>query len=248
MTIFELSLWPLTIAPSYYGLMYVLWFISWYIIIEKRWIISKKMHDTLLLYVFLWVIIWWRLWYVLFYDLWYYLNNISSIIKIWEWWMSFHGWAIWVIVAVFLLIKIHKLDFFKIINEVALVAPIWIFFGRIWNYINKELLWFKYTWPLAVEVNGEYYFPSPLVEALLEWIVLFLILYYISKTKFKIYIWAIFLIWYWFFRLLVELLIRMPDSHLWYIIWPLSMWSILSIFMIIIWIIVIFIQNKLNNK
>ena len=245
MTIFEITIFWITIAPSYYGLMYVLGFILWYIILEKRQILWKKELDSLFLYVFLWVILWGRLGYVIFYDLSYYLSNFWDIIKIWEWWMSFHGWALWVILGVFIFWKLNKISFIKTINEIALVAPIWIFFGRIWNYINKELLWFPYTWFLAVEKNWEYYFPSPLVEAFLEWIVLFLILLYFSKTKFNKYLWAIFIIWYWVFRLLVEIFIRVPDSHLWYIIWPLSMWAILSIVMILIWFLIIFV---LRNK
>jgi len=248
MTIFEINLFWITIAPSYYWLMYVIGFILWFYILKNRKILSTKELDSLLLYVFLWVIIWWRLWYVIFYDLNYYLSNIYNIFKIWEWWMSFHWWLLWVIIWVFLFSYINKVNFIKTINEVALVAPIWIFFGRIWNYINKELLWFEYSWFLAVEKNWKYYFPSPLLEAFLEWIVLFLILLYISKNKkYSHLVWIFFIIWYWFFRLIVELFFRLPDEHLWYIFSIFSMWSLLSIIMILVWIILLILSKNIKK-
>lgn len=215
--------------------------------------------DDLLLYTFIWVILWWRLWYILFYDLTYYLANPIDLIKTWEWWMSFHWWVIWVILAMYFFNKKYKIWFLRLADEVCFTLPIWLWFWRIWNYINKELLWFSpYDWPLAVYINSVWHFPSPLLEATLEWIVLFFILYYfklkkleINKLKnFKIVkpryyfllpkndgqIAALFLIFYSFFRIFVEIFFRMPDSQIWYILWFLTMWEILSLPMLIIWI------------
>ncbi len=237
MPIFEFSLFWITIAPTYYGFMYTLSFIIWYMIMLKRKILIESQLDTLLIYVFFWVVLGWRFWYIIFYDLNYYLHNLNAIIQVRNWWMSFHWWLIGVILSVYLFCKNYKIPFWKVMDEMAAVAPIWLFLGRIWNYINKELLWFPYNWPFAVEVAWKTYFPSPLLESFLEWFVLFFILKYIQNHK-KFYgqTGAFFLIIYWTFRIIVELYFRVPDEKIGYLIWPFSLWAVLSIPMIILWI------------
>jgi phosphatidylglycerol:prolipoprotein diacylglycerol transferase len=245
MTIFTLHIFWLTIAPSYYWLMYAISFLIWYYLVSKTKVLSKEKLDNLFLYIVFWVILGWRIWYILFYDLAYYLENPLSIFKVWEWWMSFHGWALWVIIATLIFSKVYKESFLKIIDEICLILPIWLFFWRIWNYLNKELLGWPYSWFLAVEKNGGLYFPSPLLEAFLEWFVLFLILYFISKRKKYLWqIWVWFFIWYWVFRTIVELFFRLPDVQIWYIFHYFTIWSILSIIMIIVWILFSFILRK----
>ncbi len=258
MYIFKLQLFWLTIAPTYYWLMYVLWFVYWYITV-KRWLkLSHKKMDDLLLYIFIWVILWWRIGYILFYDLSYYIGNPSNLIKIWEWWMSFHGWVIWVVLAMYFFAKKYKksilnnkLDlnpqtskaFLKLTDEVCRSLPVWLWLGRLWNYLNKELLWYSpYDWPFAVYINSVWYFPSPLLEAILEWLVLFLILAYFYKkknTEWKIQDWqvaSLFLIFYAIFRIFVEIFFRTPDPQIGYIFWFLTMWEILTFPMLIVWI------------
>ncbi len=252
MTIFEIHLFWITIAPSYYWLMYALWFIAWYYYFYKRNIISKDELESLFFYVFVWLILGWRIWYILFYDLWFYLESPLNILKVWEWWMSFHGWFLWVVFSVLAFCKKNKLSFWKIIDELAVIVPVWIFFGRMWNYLNKELLWFSnYTWIFAVEKNWNYYFPSPLLEWLLEWFVLLIILFFINKNK-KFY-WktsAYFLIFYSMFRIFVEIFFRTPDTQIWYIFWYATMWEILSLPMFLFWIFLLFVlrKNETNYK
>lgn len=234
MYIFELNIFWLHIAPSYYWLMYVLWFLVWYYYIKKTKLLSDSELESLFFYVFLGVILWWRIWYILFYNLNFFISNPLSIIEIWKWWMSFHWWFLGVIIAVFLFCKKYKKSFLALTDKLAFIVPIWIFFGRIWNYINKELLWFEYNWFLAVKKDWISYFPSPLVEALLEWIVIFIVIFFITKKN--NFVWkasAYFLILYSIFRIFVELFFRMPDNHLGYIFLNLSMWSLLSLPMFI---------------
>lgn len=259
MYIFELNLFWLTISPTYYWLMYVIAFVFSYIFISKWMKISYKKMDDLLLYSFIWVILWWRLAYIIFYDLFYYIENPNNLIKIWEWWMSFHGWAIWVILAMYFFAKKYKLKFLKLADELCRTLPIWLWLWRLWNYINQELLWFSpYNWPLAIYKNSIWYFPSPLLEALLEWIILFLILNYFYKKKKnqenntstdsrKIndwQIWALFLIFYAIFRIFVELFFRVPDPQIWYFLGFLTMWTFLTIPMFLVWIYYFFKLNK----
>jgi len=248
MTIFDIIIFWIHIAPSYYWLMYAIWFLLWFYIIKNRAVLNQKQLDDLFTYIFLWVILWWRLGYTLFYNFSYYSQNLLDIFKVWEGWMSFHGWVIWVTIAIILFSRKYKLNLFKVWDEVVSVLPIWLFFWRIWNYLNKELLWYSpYNWFLAVEKWWKFYFPSPLLESFLEWLVLFIILFFVYKYK-KFYwqVVAIFLIFYWLFRIFVEAFFRTPDVQIWYIMWYFTMWEILSLPMVLVWIS-IFLINK-NKK
>lgn len=247
MKIFEITLFGFNFGPTYYGLMYVIWFVWGYYIIKYRKTLSEKLLDNLLIYIFLWVILGGRLGYVIFYNPSYYLSNIIEIIKFWEWGMSFHGGVIGVVVAMFVFARVYKLSFLKIADEITSILPIWLWAGRIWNYLNKELLWFQYTWPLAVEKWWVYYFPSPLLEAFLEWLVLFIILFFVYRyKKYPGQVAACFLLFYGIFRVWVELFVRTPDESIWYIWGFMTMWSILSIPMILVWLV--FLLKGRGNK
>ncbi len=255
MTIFEITILWITISPSYYWLMYAIAFILWYWIIRKRIYKNKKnilkpktnwkiwdFMDSLLFYIFFWVVIWWRLWYVFFYNFSSFLENPLDILKVWEWGMSFHWWAIWVIVAMIFFSKKNKINFYKLIDQVALIIPIWLWLWRLGNYINKELLWFwDYNWFLAVKTSTWSYFPSSLIQLLLEGIILFIVLNLLFKYCKKIYLnpWrlaSLFLILYWIFRIFVEIFFRQPDAHIWYIFNYFTLGQIYSLPMIVIWI------------
>jgi phosphatidylglycerol:prolipoprotein diacylglycerol transferase len=241
MTIFELHIFGFTLAPSYYWLMYALWFLAGYFYIFKQNFLSQYERENLFFYVFAWVVLWWRLGYIFFYDFSFYITNPFHILKVWEWWMSFHGGFLWVVFAVWLFAKRYHLNFWKIIDELAVIVPVWLWAWRIGNYLNKELLWFTpYHSFLAVEKNGVYYFPSPLLESFLEWFVLLLILFFINKYK-KFYgkTSCYFLIFYWLFRIFVEIFFRTPDIQIGYLFWFLTLWTLLSIPMIIGWFILL---------
>ena len=246
MTIFSLDIFWLTIAPSYYWLMYAIGFLSWFYIIKKRWFIVWEKLDDLFLYIVLWVILWWRFWYVLFYNINNYISNPLDILKVWEWWMSFHWWVIWVILAMIIFAKKKKIDFYKLADQVTLVLPIWLGLWRIWNYLNQELLWYSwYNWLLSVNINWIWYFPSTLVEFLLEWVILFFILnyFYYKKRLSDGQIASLFLILYGLFRIIVEIFFRTPDIQIWYILWYFTMWEILSLPMILVGICIFLIKN-----
>lgn len=250
MYIFSINLFWITIAPSYYWLMYALGFIGWYLIIRKRWLLSEALLDNLTFYIFWGVILGGRFWYIIFYNLPFYLQNPSEILKFWHWWMSFFGWAIWVILAMLLFARKYKKNFYDIADNVVTILPIWIGLWRVWNYLNKELLWFKYSWFLAVYKDWIWYFPSPLLEALLEWLVLYFILSFLFKRrKYLGQIWWYFLLFYGIFRFLIEF-VRTPDAQIWYIFWWLTIAQILSFPMIIVWLYfwLFFKKYTLNAK
>lgn len=236
MTIFEITVFWLKIAPTYYGLMYVIWFIYGVYALKKTQKYTEKEQENIFIYIFLGVLLWGRIWYILFYNLESYILQPLSILRVWEWGMSFHWGFIWVCIALYVFSKRNQRSFWSLADTIASIIPVGLFFGRIWNYINKELLWFEYSWPLAVHLWEVSYFPSPLVEALLEWLVIFIIFTYILKKPSFLWQFAsLFLILYGVFRTVVELFIRVPDAHIWYYFGFFTQWSLLSIPMIILW-------------
>ncbi|MCD5382895.1 prolipoprotein diacylglyceryl transferase [Candidatus Gracilibacteria bacterium] len=246
MEIFNLTIFGITFAPKYYGLMYALGFLIGYLIIKKRGFITGEKLDDLFIYLFLGVVFGGRLGYVLFYNFSYYLENFLEIFKVWQGGMSFHGGVIGVAIAVFFYTKKYKINIWKLGDEIASVLPIGLFFGRIGNFLNKELLGFSpYHGFLAVEKNGKSYFPSPLLEAFLEGIVLFCILYFIYKNKkFNGEVLAVFLIGYGIFRIFVEMFFRAPDVQIGYILGYFTMGEILSLPMIFIGAGIYFFMRK----
>ncbi|MDD3645997.1 MAG: prolipoprotein diacylglyceryl transferase [Candidatus Gracilibacteria bacterium] len=269
MQIFEITLFGITIAPTYYGLMYALGFLAGYYVIRYRTssqpstpghsllteanspcplkekeqehlnspLLQRRgvrgeveLLDDLLLYIVAGVILGGRLGYVIFYNLTSYIENPLDILKVWEGGMSFHGGVIGVIIAMYLFSKRYKVGFLKLSDEITAVLPIGLGLGRIGNYLNKELLGFPYNGPLAVNGN----FPSPLLEALLEGVVLFIILNLVYKNrKFDGQIASLFLIFYGVFRIIVELFFRLPDANIGYIAGYFTLGTLLSIPMII---------------
>jgi phosphatidylglycerol:prolipoprotein diacylglycerol transferase len=104
--------------------------------------------------------------------------------------MSFHGGLLGVAVAVVLFARRRKLNFLAIGDLTCSVAPIGLFFGRIANFINGEL-WGKVTdSPLGMVFCSRHLYtlyhgcpaglapryPSQLIEALTEGVILFAVL------------------------------------------------------------------------
>lgn len=253
MSIFEISIFGIQIAPSWYGLMYALGFIGCYEYVRKNSVIRHEDMESLLTYIFIWVIAWWRFGYVFLYNFDYFLSRPLEIFAVWQGGMSFHGWAIWVILMIFLFAWKKKYRVFDVSDPIVTIIPLALGLGRIGNLINRELLgYFPYTWPFAIIENEIPHFPSPLLEAFLEGIALLTIMVIwknIEKQRGRKagYASAIFLWGYGVFRLFAEFF-RLPDSHIWYL-WGTD-WITLGILytlpMIIGSIIVLIVAMRVN--
>lgn len=231
MTIFTLHLFWLTIAPTWYWLMYAVSFLIGLFFIQKQF--SDKESDVLFFATILWVILGGRIGYVVFYNAGYFLSNPLEILMPWKGGMSFHGGAIWVILAwYFASRKIHT-PFLTVADKLVWIVPIGLFFGRIGNLINGELLGMPwYTGVFARTVGNVTYFPTPLLEACLEWIALMLILLWRKKKiQYPGQVWVWFLGFYGFFRIIAEFF-RTPDVQIGYFFWWVTMGQILSVTMI----------------
>lgn len=170
----------------WYALAYIVAFVIGYLLFKRfmgrpdsQITLSKKQLDDLLTYVILGVILGGRLGYVLVYNLPFFLANPLEIFAVWHGGMSFHGGLIGVICAVFLFAK-SRLDAWRILDVMSVVAPIGLFFGRIANFINMEVMGRPTDSALGVVFNGVTDIarhPSPLYEAATEGVLLFIIMY-----------------------------------------------------------------------
>ncbi len=222
-----------------------------YFILNKNLEFNLNDFDDLITILIFSIIIGGRIGYVIFYDLNYYINNPLDIIKIWEGGMSFHGALIGIIFGTFLFSKKRNISTFFLLDVIACVSPIGIFFGRIANFINGELVG-KVTnasWGVVFpNIDMLLRHPSQLYEAILEGIILFIILNIIVfKSKYKIGTCSyLFLIFYGFFRIVAEIF-REPDVQLGYFFSLFSMGTILSIFMILTGFFIFNILRKKNE-
>jgi len=223
-------------------------------------IINKRLQDTgqkfdlrefddLVTYLIISIIVGGRVGYIIFYNPGYYISNPLDIIKIWEGGMSFHGALIGVISGTYLFAIKRKISSLFLLDIIACVSPIGIFFGRIANFINGELVGkaTNASWGVIfpnVDMLARH--PSQIYEALLEGIILFFILnIFIFKKNYKTGSCSfLFLIFYGFFRIFSEIF-REPDVQLGYLFNFFSMGTILSFLMIISGIIIfVFIRKN----
>lgn len=219
MPIFSLDIFWISLAPTWYGLMYALGFLAGYFIIQRRQLFTQRELDALFLFIAAAIIVWGRLWYVCFYNASYFLSHPLEIFATWNGGMSFHGAALAVILSIILWSLKYKKPLFLVGDAVATVVPIGIWLWRIGNYINGELYGFGgYTGPFAIVQEWIRYFPSPLLEALCEWLILFILVnvvfrYFAPKIG---YASATFLIGYGIMRFCIEF-IRLPDAQVGYL-------------------------------
>ena len=240
----------------WYSLAYIFgiligWWLGKKIILKKFNNLNFKFNveefDNLVTYLIISLIVGGRLGYILFYNLEYYLLNPLNILKVWEGGMSFHGALLGIIVGTFLFGLKKKISTFFLLDVIACVAPIGIFFGRIANFINGELVgkstdvYWSVIFPNIDNISRH---PSQLYEAFLEGIILFVIINIIMfKKNYKIgSCSSMFLIFYGIFRIFSELF-REPDLQVGYLFNIVSMGMFLSFFMIIAGII-IFLKRR----
>ncbi len=204
--------------------------------------LSSKQMDDLLTYFVLGVIIGGRLGYILFYNFNMFLHNPLEIFAVWHGGMSFHGGFIGVIVATVLYVMSQKFsggtvkNSFKILDVLSVLTPIGLGLGRIANFINMEVMGRETTSEFGVVFAGGQYIPrhpSPIYEATLEGLVLFIIMWLLySRTNIRKYTGAlsgVFCMLYAIFRIICEQF-RQPDSQIGFLTsWGLTMGQLLSI-------------------
>lgn len=229
------------IQIHWYGVMYLLAFISAYLLARQRvrrnrdW--NKQQIEDMIFFGALGVILGGRIGYVLFYNLGYFINDPLSVFAIHNGGMSFHGGFLGVLLEMVLFNRKYHKTFFATMDFVAPLVPLGLGFGRLGNFINNEL-WGKITdssFGFYIQYQGVSRYPSQLYEAFLEGLLLFVILWFFSsRPRPLMSVSALFLVFYGLFRFMIEF-VRVPDVQLGYLAFDwLTMGQILSIPMIIL--------------
>lgn len=216
-----ISLGPVSI--KWYGLAYVAGLLLGWLYI-KRLLADKRLWkphtppfephvaDDLFVWVALGVVIGGRLGHVLLYEPGQYLSDPLQILMIHKGGMAFHGGMLGTIVAMWLFARKRGVEPFTVMDLVAAGVPFGLFFGRIANFINAEVVGAPTQVPWGMVFPGwgpEPRHPSQLYEALLEGLVLFLILRWATHWRGALarpgVVGGTFLLGYGFFRMICEL-------------------------------------------
>ncbi len=156
-----------SIGIRYYGLAYVLGFLCGYwlyrLLVNRGYSDMKPAHvaDFMLWWVVLGTLIGGRLGYMLLYDTQAFLEKPWSFFEIWQGGMASHGGMIGLIVATAIYARRHRISWLNTVDNLAVVAPIGLFFGRCANFINGELFGKSTTLSWAVQFPRELYFLDP---------------------------------------------------------------------------------------
>jgi len=250
------------LAVHWYGIGYIvgILFAWWY---AKRLVTNTRLWpdgvlpmkpidlDDFIVWAAVGVVLGGRTGYVLFYDLKRYIDHPLDIFAIWQGGMSFHGGLLGVILAMTLFSIKRGIRTWSLFDVVAAGVPVGLGLVRIANFVNAEL-WGRVTdvsWGvvfcnerLQQTVAGcvaglEPRHPSQLYEALLEGLVLFLVLRFLTHSRLKLktprFVGGAFICGYGLSRIFVEFF-REPDQQLGYLLggW-LTMGMVLSLPMVL---------------
>lgn len=211
------SIW--NIHVYWYWIFYLIWFLLTYFFLKWIWktkifnkfewlqnILETWLED-LLLFLILWVVIGGRLWEVFIYQWWYFSKHLLEIFAIWNWWMSFIWWFVWVIISLIVFVKLKKIkikELFLLCSLLVVVAPFTIALWRFWNYLNQELYWIvipeyffeNYAWlsnflmkinifHIYDQVDLNFRLNTNFLAIIFEWIIPFIIWLILFFTQIK---------------------------------------------------------------
>src|SRR3989304_5379256 len=208
--------------------------------------------ESLLICVYLGLVIGARFGEVIFYDPVYYFENPVDIVKIWMGGLSSHGAAIGLLIAYFVWLRIHRVEFRRYADVLVFGVPITAAFVRTGNFFNSEIVGIPTNgrWGVVFKRLGEDFprHPAQLYEAILcsvIFIVLLVIyLRYFKKTPSLFYVF-LFMSRYFSGRFSIEFwkdIHGLPEGF------PLSIGQVLSIFPILIatgYFLIIFPSQKI---
>lgn len=244
-------------SVRWYALAYLAGFICAGLVMwrtQRRWKLGLTLDDVLsiMIGIVFGIIIGARLFYVVFYGAGYYLENPLEIFMLNHGGMSFHGGLVGAVVGGSLVCRRYGISIPTVCDMGVIGAPIGLFFGRCANFVNGEL-WGKETdlpWGVMFETGGAVYrHPSQLYEAVLEGVVIFVVLYALSRRvppRPQGTFMGAFLALYGVFRFLVEF-VRVPDAQLGYLFGPITMGQLLSLPLVLLGIVILVSAHRLNR-
>jgi phosphatidylglycerol:prolipoprotein diacylglycerol transferase len=244
------------ISIHWYGLMYLAAFAQFVLLGRLR---LKQVHvqaqgwtkdhiDDMLFYGVLGVVVGGRLGEVLFYQPMYFLSHPEEIVMIWKGGMSFHGGFLGVLIAMAIWAKRAQIPLVYVFDFIAPLVPLGYAAGRIGNFINHELpgriasadLPWAMIWPgVSYPVH-----PSPIYQALVDGLLLFIIVWIFSKkARPPLAVGALFVMLYGCARFFTEYF-RTPDYEVNFIGITISAGQMLSLPMIIAGAIMLYMSYR----
>jgi phosphatidylglycerol:prolipoprotein diacylglycerol transferase len=216
------------LAIRWYGLAYMAgillgWLYGRYLVSRPElWggkpAMTVPQADDFLLWITLGIVVGGRLGFVLFYEPSFFWHNPAEIPAVWHGGMSFHGGLLGVVLAVYLFATIKGINPLSLGDVASAATPFGLFFGRIANFINAEVVGRVSDVPWAMVFPGagdSPRHPSQLYEAFLEGIVLFIILRIATHRYHALTrpgtVFGLFLVFYGLFRSLTEF-VREPHA------------------------------------
>ncbi len=236
---------PLSIR--WYALAYITglvlgWRLMRRLVREAPEVATGEQVDDFLTWATLGVVLGGRLGYVLFYQPGTYLAHPLAILAVWQGGMSFHGGVLGVVVALVIFCARNRIPLLGFADRLAVCVPIGLGLGRIANFINGEL-WGRpapgwLPWAMIFPNGGPLpRHPSEIYQALLEGLVLFIVLYALSRNPLRRlrfgWLTGAFLVGYAVARIIGEFF-RQPDAFLGYLPGGVTMGQVLCVPMLLI--------------
>lgn len=208
----------------WYGLTYIAGFaFAWWLArrraeTQSRSPLLRDQVDDLIFYAAVGVVLGGRLGYALFYG----FERLSAdplwLFRLWEGGMAFHGGLLGVLVAMAVFARQQRIEWGRLMDFVAPLAPVGLALGRLGNFIGQEL------WGRASDISWAMVFPrdplalarhpSQLYQFALEGCLLFAILMWFSRRDRPTWaVSAVFLMGYGALRFVAEFF-REPDAHI----------------------------------
>ena len=246
-------------SVRWYGLAYLAGFVlAGFIIYKtaKRWKVNLDVDSlsTIVISVVVGILLGGRLGYCLFYGDGYYFQNPVEILHVNNGGMSFHGALFLGSVAGILACRHLKMPVLTFADLACVGVPLGLFFGRLANFVNGELWGAPTNLAIGVVFGGNAgtmpRHPSQLYEAFLEGIVIFVVMFALSRKipprkqgTFS----GLFLLLYGVVRIAVEF-VREPDVQIGYLYggW-LTMGMVLSIPLVLLGIALL-IYAKITKR
>jgi phosphatidylglycerol:prolipoprotein diacylglycerol transferase len=198
--------------------------------------------DDFLTWATLGVVLGGRLGYIFFYQPGFYLSHPLNMLRVWNGGMSFHGGMLGVVTALVIFCRRNGIPLLGFADRLSIVSPMGLGLGRCANFINGEL-WGRAAppglpWAMIFPKDPDQIprHPSQLYEALMEGLILFLVVFLLSRrqairARFGL-LTGIFLIGYGIARSAAEFF-RQPDPFLGFLWAGATMGQLLSIPMIL---------------
>ncbi|MBL0726027.1 MAG: prolipoprotein diacylglyceryl transferase [Alphaproteobacteria bacterium] len=229
-----------TIGIRWYSLPYIFGFFMSKFNLKKvnkyKKFATKEQLDNVAMVSLISIIFGARIGYILVYDLSYFINSPLEIFSIWNGGLSFYGGLIGFAIGACLYSKNANIGINYIFDSTAFAVPISIFFGRIANFINAELYGRPTNSAIGVifptDPLGLPRHPSQLYESAIEGILLFLVIFLLSRNKriasIPYSLSLSFAILYPFFRFFLEFF-REPDQQIGFLFNYITMGQILCV-------------------